>query len=189
MRGVIASVPESPAMGAVTSQDRLEPMLIGNATARLRFGTELVALEERAGRHRNVGGPLQWYISHRDGRVCAGHGRRQLHRSGADGHRYGRSWSGGADEHGRVRCGPGPLAERSPRRRALPARRPPHALYPEGGWALAATNVADPDSADWPAYVRRGLGIPDLLVEVRQIQHWTINAFIAERSWSRILTW
>lgn len=44
--GVNAPIPESPVIGVVTSQDRLEPALLAAAGARVRFGVELVGLAE-----------------------------------------------------------------------------------------------------------------------------------------------
>ncbi|MFB0629320.1 FAD-dependent monooxygenase [Streptomyces sp. AB3(2024)] len=44
--GVNAAIPESPVIGVVTSQDRLEPLLLAAAEALVRFGAELVGLAE-----------------------------------------------------------------------------------------------------------------------------------------------
>ncbi|MFJ5969509.1 FAD-dependent monooxygenase [Streptomyces sp. NPDC093060] len=46
MVGVDAPVPESPVIGVVTSQDRLEPTLLAAADTEVRFGFELVGLAE-----------------------------------------------------------------------------------------------------------------------------------------------
>ena len=46
MIGIHAPISESPVIGAVTSQDRLEPTLLGAADTPLRFGAELVGLAE-----------------------------------------------------------------------------------------------------------------------------------------------
>nr|WP_240982501.1 FAD-dependent monooxygenase [Streptomyces sp. S3(2020)] len=48
MAGINAPVPESPELGVVTSQDRLEPTLLAAADAETRFGDELVDLTEEA---------------------------------------------------------------------------------------------------------------------------------------------
>ncbi|MGO4423203.1 FAD-dependent monooxygenase, partial [Streptomyces sp. MCAF7] len=48
MIGVNAPVPESPVIGVVTSQDRLEPVLLAAADAPVRFGVELIELAEEA---------------------------------------------------------------------------------------------------------------------------------------------
>ncbi|MFD8820379.1 FAD-dependent monooxygenase, partial [Streptomyces sp. NPDC059627] len=48
MVGVRAPVAESPVVGVVTSQDRLEPTLLAAAGGEVRFGTGLVDLEEDA---------------------------------------------------------------------------------------------------------------------------------------------
>lgn len=44
--GVKTPVPESPVLGVVTTQDRLEPHLLGGASTPMRFGAELVDLTE-----------------------------------------------------------------------------------------------------------------------------------------------
>jgi putative polyketide hydroxylase len=48
MVGINAPIPESPVIGVLTSQDRLEPVLLGAAEGDVRFGTELVDLTEDA---------------------------------------------------------------------------------------------------------------------------------------------
>ncbi|MEV0505797.1 FAD-dependent monooxygenase, partial [Streptomyces spectabilis] len=48
MVGVNAPVPESPETGVLTSQDRLEPLLLAAADTPVRFGVELVDLVEEA---------------------------------------------------------------------------------------------------------------------------------------------
>ncbi|MGF1432584.1 FAD-dependent monooxygenase, partial [Kitasatospora sp. LaBMicrA B282] len=48
MAGVNAPIPQSPEMGVVTSQDRLEPRLLAAAKAPVRFGVELVELAEES---------------------------------------------------------------------------------------------------------------------------------------------
>ncbi|GHG75270.1 FAD-dependent monooxygenase [Streptomyces griseocarneus] len=48
MVGINAPVPESPVIGVVTSQDRLEPTLLGAADAPVRFGVELIDLVEES---------------------------------------------------------------------------------------------------------------------------------------------
>src|SRR5262245_43073006 len=49
MIGVGSPVAESPLIGVVSSQDRLEPVLAGAAGGALRFGAELVDFESRTG--------------------------------------------------------------------------------------------------------------------------------------------
>ena len=46
MVGINAPIPESPVIGVVTSQDRLEPVLLAATGAETRFGVELVDLAE-----------------------------------------------------------------------------------------------------------------------------------------------
>ncbi|MEY9929593.1 2-polyprenyl-6-methoxyphenol hydroxylase-like FAD-dependent oxidoreductase [Catenulispora sp. GP43] len=48
MIGINAPIPESPVIGVVTSQDRLEPVLLAAAHAPVRFGVELTGLTEDA---------------------------------------------------------------------------------------------------------------------------------------------
>ncbi len=47
MVGVNAPIPESPVIGVVTSQDRLEPILLAAADAPVRFGVEFIDLAEQ----------------------------------------------------------------------------------------------------------------------------------------------
>ncbi|WP_221762475.1 FAD-dependent monooxygenase [Nonomuraea sp. WAC 01424] len=49
MAGIDALVPESPVTGVITSQDRLEPVLLAGATSPARFGVELADLAEADG--------------------------------------------------------------------------------------------------------------------------------------------
>nr|WP_252980663.1 FAD-dependent monooxygenase [Streptomyces chartreusis] len=49
MIGVNGPVPESPVTGVVTSQDRLEPTLLGAAASEVRFGVELLDVAEENG--------------------------------------------------------------------------------------------------------------------------------------------
>ncbi|WP_406480295.1 FAD-dependent monooxygenase [Streptomyces sp. NBC_01615] len=48
MVGINAPIPESPVIGVVTSQDRLEPTLLAAADAEVRYGVELIDLVEEA---------------------------------------------------------------------------------------------------------------------------------------------
>src|SRR5262249_26240906 len=72
------------------------------------------------------------------------------------------------------------------------ARRPagvyvtPHGsfapLYPEGGWAWFGATPESTAHADWPGLVSRALGPgAGVRVDVLRVQHWVMNAFLAER--------
>jgi hypothetical protein len=52
-------------------------------------------------------------------------------------------------------------------------------LYLEGGWAWLVPTPEDAAHADWPELVSRALGA-DVHLDVLRIQHWPVNAFVAE---------
>jgi hypothetical protein len=54
-------------------------------------------------------------------------------------------------------------------------------LYPEGGWAWIGATPEDAAHADWPGLVSRALGSADVRIDVSRVQHWVVNAFVAER--------
>jgi hypothetical protein len=55
-------------------------------------------------------------------------------------------------------------------------------LYPEGGWAWFSPTPQNPESADWPDLVSRAIGRnADSKIDVLRVQHWVMNAFVAER--------
>ncbi|WP_416519828.1 FAD-dependent monooxygenase [Streptomyces achromogenes] len=183
MTGIRAPVPESPVTGVVTSQDRLEPILLGAADTPVRFGTELVGLtEEPDGVVALLDGP--------------GPGARTRIRA-----RYLLAADGA---HSTVRrllgigtTGPGELGAfttvvfdadlgrwcaRQPTGVYFTAHGSFLPLYPEGGWAWFGPTPEDPDTADWPAVVARALGPgAGVRADVLRVQHWVMTAFVADR--------
>ncbi|MEU4930820.1 FAD-dependent monooxygenase [Streptomyces yokosukanensis] len=183
MVGVHAPVPESPALGVVTSQDRLEPVLLDAADAPVRFGAELVALAEE------------------DDAVVA---RLADHRTGAERRIRARYVLAADGAHSTVRrllgigtTGPGALGgvttvvfdadldrwcAPQPAGVYFTAHGSFMPLYPEGGWAWFGPTPEDAEGADWGDVVAHALGPgagvrPDVL----RVQHWVMDAFVAER--------
>lgn len=183
MVGVHAPIPQSPVIGVVTSQDRLEPTLLGAASAPTRFDVELVdladegdyvvalLLDRRSGEQTRV---RARYVLAADGASSTVRQRLEIGTVGpgvlgnfttvvfdADLNQ----WSAGQ---------PGGVYFTS-RGTFLP-------LYPEGGWAWFGATPEKPEEADWPAVVSRALGEHgDLKIDVLRVQHWSMNAFVAER--------
>ncbi|EMF01741.1 2-polyprenyl-6-methoxyphenol hydroxylase-like oxidoreductase [Streptomyces mobaraensis NBRC 13819 = DSM 40847] len=182
MAGIDARVPESPVRGVVSSQDRLEPLLLGAAGSPVRFGTELTALTED-----DEG--VEALLADRGG--GAGTRVRARHVLAADG------------AHSTVRrllgigtTGPGALGDITtvvfdadlgrwcadrPAGVYFTAHGSFLPLYPEGGWSWFAPTPDDPEHADWAAIVARALG-PGVQagVEVLRVQQWVMRAFVAE---------
>ncbi|WP_046727173.1 FAD-dependent monooxygenase [Streptomyces humi] len=182
MVGVHDPVPESPVTGVVTSQDRLEPILLAAAGGEVRFGTELVDLEETAA---GVRAEL----------VDAGSGTRTRVRAGyllaADG-----ANSTVRERLGIGATGPGALgsfttvvfdADLS----RWCAHQPAGVyfttfgtftpLYPEGGWAWFGATPPAAGPTDWPGLVSRALGPgADVRAEVVRVQHWSMTAHVAD---------
>ncbi|ARX86566.1 2-polyprenyl-6-methoxyphenol hydroxylase [Streptomyces alboflavus] len=182
--GVRAPVPESPVTGAVTSQDRLEPLLldaVDAADAPVRFGVELVGLTEDADAVVAV------LLDHRSGAETRVRARYVLAADGA--HSTVRRHLGIAT------TGPGELARVTTvvfdaDLSALAARQPAGVyftahgtflpLYPEGGWSWLAPTPEDAGDTDWSALVAHAIGT-DVDADVLRVQHWTMNAAVAER--------
>ncbi|MGK4578659.1 FAD-dependent monooxygenase [Kitasatospora sp. HPMI-4] len=183
MVGVNAPVPESPVTGAVTSQDRLEPTLLSAADAQVRFGVELIGLAEGP---ESVAALL---VDHRRGEESRVRARYVLAADGAD--------STVRQRLGIDTAGPGAMGgfttvvfdadlDRWCAHRPAGVYFTAHGLfaplYPEGGWAWFVPTPEDAAGADWPGLVSHALGPgggPQ--VEVVRVQHWVMNAFVAER--------
>ncbi|MGW3208602.1 FAD-dependent monooxygenase [Streptomyces sp. NPDC001135] len=182
MAGVHAPVPESPALGVVTSQDRLEPVLLAAADAPVRFGAELTGLSE------TEDGVLAVLADRRTGDRTRVRARYVLAADGA---------------HSTVRrllgigtTGPGALGEVTtvvfdadldrwcagrPAGVYFTAHGSFMPLYPEGGWAWFGPTPADTDGTDWGDLVAYALGSGTGVRHVLRVQHWVMEAFVAER--------
>ncbi|KIA66514.1 FAD-dependent monooxygenase [Nocardia vulneris] len=181
MVGVDAPIAASPVIGVVSSQDRLEPTLLAAASTPVRFEVEAADLTEVAD------GVVASLIDRNSGATTEVRARYAL---GADG-------ANSTVRQGLAigTTGPGVLSRATsvvfeadlPRWRAeqpagvyftMQGSFAP--LYPEGGWLWfvpTPDNVAD---ADWPALLAHALG-PQVPAEVLRVQHWEMNAHVAER--------
>jgi 2-polyprenyl-6-methoxyphenol hydroxylase-like FAD-dependent oxidoreductase len=183
MVGVNAPIPESPAIGVVTSQDRLEPTLLAAAKERVRFGVELIDLAE------DTDSVVASLVDHQRGaeirvRACC-----VLAADGAN--------STVRQQLGIDTTGPGALGAVTTvvfdaDLRRWSADQPAGVyftthgsflpVYPEGGWAWFAPTPEDAARADWHDLVSRALGPDvDVQVDVLRVQHWEMNAAVAER--------
>ncbi|GAA2483758.1 2-polyprenyl-6-methoxyphenol hydroxylase [Nocardia seriolae] len=182
MVGVRAPIPESPEIGVLTSQDRLEPTLLAAADAPLRFGVDLVDLAED---DDGVTATLVDRDTTAESRVRA---RYVLAADGAN--------STVRQRLGIATTGPGALGESTtvvfdadlgrwcadqPAGVYFTTNGSFLPLYPEGGWAWFGP-ASRGGEVDWSARVTDALG-PDIrvAVEVVRVQRWVMNAFVAER--------
>ncbi|HKN56110.1 MAG TPA: FAD-dependent monooxygenase [Amycolatopsis sp.] len=179
MIGVNAPVPESPVIGALTSQDRLEPTLLAAADAPMRFGTELVDLAEEADTvvatlvENGVETQVRArYVLAADGANSTVRRRLGIGITGPGSVGAGTTVVFDADL--------GPWSAGQPAGVYMTAHGPFAPLYPEGGWFWFTRTPEDAANADWPGLLSRAIG-SDAAVEVLRIQHWVINAFVSER--------
>ncbi|MEU9450373.1 FAD-dependent monooxygenase [Streptomyces sp. NPDC048277] len=186
MVGVDAPVPESPVVGVVTSQDRLEPTLLAAADAELRFGVELVDLTEEAE------GVTAVLVDRRCGEKSRVRARYVLAADGAN--------STVRERLGIGTTGPGVLAGfttvvfdadlgRWCADRPAGVYFTPHGtfgpVHPEGGWVWFHTTpegAEDTEDADWAGVVSTALGSgADVRVDVARVQQWSMTAYVADR--------
>ncbi|MGW0787621.1 FAD-dependent monooxygenase [Streptomyces sp. NPDC002911] len=184
MVGVNAPVPESPAVGVVTSQDRLEPTLLAAADAHVRFGVELIDLVEET---ESVVASL---VNHRSGEETRVRARYVIAADGASSTVRQRLAIG--------TTGPGALGNITtvvfdadlnrwcadqPAGVYVTAHGSFLPLYPEGGWAWFGPTPEDAAHTDWSGLVSRALGpgVADVHADVLRVQHWVMNALVAER--------
>jgi 2-polyprenyl-6-methoxyphenol hydroxylase-like FAD-dependent oxidoreductase len=183
MIGVNAPISESPEIGVLTSQDRLEPTLLAAADAEPRFGVELIDLTE------DTDSVVALLVDRESGEETRVRARYVLAADGAN--------STVRQRLGIDTIGPGAVGRSTtvvfdadltrwsadqPAGVYFTAHGAFGPIYPERGWLWTIPTPDDPDHTDWHDRVSRAIGSgADLSVEVLRIQHWVVNAFIAER--------
>ncbi|MFK0046381.1 FAD-dependent monooxygenase [Streptomyces sp. NPDC090741] len=185
MVGLDAPVPESPVTGVLTSQDRLEPTLLAAADgdAPLRFGVELIGLAE------GPDGVVAVLLDRRSGEETRVRARYVIAADGANSTVRERLAIG--------TTGPGAMGDfttvvfdadlgrwsaHQPAGVYFTAHGSFGPVHPEGGWLWFGPTPGDGARTDWSGLVSRALGTgADVRADVRRVQHWVMNAFVAER--------
>lgn len=183
MIGINAPIPESPVIGVLTSQDRLEPTLLAAPGAPMRFEVEFIDLAE------DTDGVTALLVDQHSGADTHVRARFVLAADGAN--------STVRQRLGIDTTGPGAIGDVTtvvfdadlhrwcadqPAGVYVTAHGSFLPLYPEGGWAWFGPTPEDAARVDWRDLVSRALG-PGLngKVDVLRVQHWVANAFVAER--------
>ena len=186
MVGVKAPIPESPVTGVVTSQDRLEPILMAAAGGEVLFDVQLVDLGEESD------GVVASLVDRHSGEPFQVRARYLI---AADGARSTVRQRLGIDTDG-----PGPIANittvvfdadldrcRADRPAGVyfTAQGLFAPLYPEGGWAWFVATPEDVELAPWRALLSQALASDpaDVPADLRilRLEHWTMTAFVAKR--------
>lgn len=186
MVGVKAPIRESPVTGVVTSQDRLEPILMAAPGGEVLFGVQLVDLAEEPD------GIVASLVDHHSGESFQVRARYVIAADGAG--------STVRQRLGIDTDGPGAIANfttvvfdadldlwsaHRPAGVYFTARGLFAPLYPEGGWAWFVVTPEDVELAQWRILLIEALAsspadVPSDL-RILRLQHWTMTAFVAKQ--------